>query len=150
VNRILIAIDGSTHAWKALDQAMDYAKATNAEVIVLHVVPLDEVPEELRNFAAVENIEPGDAVAAWRKRTMLEDKIISEAKRRLRERNIHGCKAIILEGDPARTILVTAQDQDVDMIFIGHRGLSKWQWLALGSVAHSVVQLAHCTCVVVR
>ena len=83
---VLVAIDGSQHAWKALDRAMDYGEAAKADIIVLHVVPLEKVPTELQDFAQIEGIESGDAISAWRKRARLEDKIVSEAGNRLQRR----------------------------------------------------------------
>ncbi len=150
MNRVLVAVDGSSYAWKALERAIDYGQAARAEIIVLHVVPLEDVPKELQDFAQIENIEPGDAVTAWRTRTMLQDKIVSEAKRRLNHKGVQHFKCIVVEGDPSTTIINVADEEDAEVIFLGHRGFSQWQSLLLGSVAHKVIQLAACTCVVVK
>lgn len=150
MNRVLVAVDGSSFAWKALDRAIDYGQAARTEIIVLHVVPLEDVPRELQDFAQIENIEPGDAVSAWRTRTMLQDKIVSEAKRRLNRKGVQDFKCIVAEGDPSKTIIDVANEQNAVAIFLGHRGLSQWQSLLLGSVALKVIQLASCTCVVVK
>lgn len=45
---IVAAIDGSDHAWKALDLASEIAKMRSARLVVLHVVPYEPMPEVLR------------------------------------------------------------------------------------------------------
>ena len=57
--KILAAIDGSEHAWKALDLAADMAKQSGAQLIVLHVVPYEPMSEALRAFAEAEHMPAG-------------------------------------------------------------------------------------------
>jgi hypothetical protein len=56
IKKILAAIDGSEHAWKALDLAKDLAKLHGARLTVLHVVPYEPMADALRAFAAAENL----------------------------------------------------------------------------------------------
>jgi nucleotide-binding universal stress UspA family protein len=56
IKKILAAIDGSEHAWKALDLATDLAKLHGAQLTVLHVMPYEPMAEALRAFAAAENL----------------------------------------------------------------------------------------------
>jgi nucleotide-binding universal stress UspA family protein len=48
--KILAAVDGSEHAWKALDLAADMAKQHGAQLVALHVVPFEPMPEALRRL----------------------------------------------------------------------------------------------------
>ena len=150
MKHVLVAIDGSVHAWKALDQAAEYAKQTHAHLTVMHVVPVEEAPKELQEFADVENVDPGDVIFRWRKNTMLGDKLMAEAERRLSRKGIQQFTKHVVEGDATEAILTTARTHDIDAIFIGHRGLGALQSLLLGSVAHKVVQFAPCSCVIVK
>jgi len=52
--RILVPLDGSRHAFKALDYACDFAERQDAELVLLHVVARPEVPESVRQFVATE------------------------------------------------------------------------------------------------
>ena len=56
----------------------------------------------------------------------------------------------VAEGNVAKEIVDVAMDTEADMIFLGSRGLSDVQGLLLGSVAHKVLHLAPCTCVLVK
>ena len=54
--RFLVAVDGSDHAWKALDVATDLAKLSGASLTILHVVPFEPMPDGLQEYAQMEGI----------------------------------------------------------------------------------------------
>jgi nucleotide-binding universal stress UspA family protein len=148
--KILVAIDGSEHAWKAVELAADLARARDAEVIVLHVVPFEPLPESLVAFARAENIRLEEVEARQGAARMLGDALTREAERRLAEKGVTRRQSLVLEGGPASTILATASDEAVDMIVLGSRGRSPVAGAFLGSVSHKVAHLADCTCIVVK
>jgi nucleotide-binding universal stress UspA family protein len=55
-----------------------------------------------------------------------------------------------LSGEQAKAIVDEASRFDADLIIMGSRGLSDFQALLLGSVAHKVVHYAHCPVLIVR
>ncbi len=57
INAILVPIDGSDHAFKALDLASEIAVTHDARMLLLHAVS-DRVPsQELWDLARIERIE---------------------------------------------------------------------------------------------
>ena len=56
----------------------------------------------------------------------------------------------ILVGHPAEQIVHYANEKEVDMIVMGHRGKSLIQRWLLGSVSKRVLSYAHCTVTIVR
>ncbi|MFQ5973774.1 MAG: universal stress protein, partial [Alphaproteobacteria bacterium] len=56
IKRILVPVDGSDCSMRALDLACDMAGRYEAKVVLLHVVPNQPVPQELRRFAEVEHL----------------------------------------------------------------------------------------------
>jgi len=134
MRRILVAIDGSETALRALDFAVQQARLTPAaELQVLNAQPT------LSNYTAAEiyvTPERIHQVAAERARAILE-----EAAGRLK--NI-GCsfKLEQTEGDAAETIARRAAELDCDSIIMGTHGLSSIGILFLGSVAQKVVHYA--------
>jgi nucleotide-binding universal stress UspA family protein len=55
--------------------------------------------------------------------------------------------------DPGSTpdqIVRAAEEEDVDLIVMGTRGMSEWKSLVLGGVANKVVHNAHCPVLLVR
>lgn len=148
--KILVAIDGSEHGWKALDLAADIAKARDAKVIVLHVVPYEPLPESLIAFARAENIPLDEVQGRQEAGRMLGDALTREADRRLADRGVAQREGLVVDGSPASAILATAADEGVDMIVLGSRGRSAAAGALLGSVSHRVAHLAACTCIVVK
>jgi nucleotide-binding universal stress UspA family protein len=59
-------------------------------------------------------------------------------------------QTVLEDGDPANAILRVAKRLQVNMIFLGSRGLSDTKGLLMGSVSHKVAHLAECTCVSVK
>ena len=133
MNKILIAYDGSAAAQDAISTAARLAKATDAEVSVISVVPL--APSR-----------GGETVNPWDDREVHEGQL-AEAKELLEARGIEP-ELINKTGHPAEVIEAVAARQGFDMIVIGRpsegRGLAR---LLRGSVAWHVVEHARATVV---
>ena len=134
MRRILVAIDGSETALRAIDFAIKQARcAPTAELHVLNVQPT------LSNYTAAEiyvTAERIHQVAAERARAILD-----AAAEQLRNA---GCdfKLEQTEGDPAETIANRAMELDCESITMGTHGLSSFGILFMGSVAQRVVHYA--------
>ena len=150
MNKILVAVDGSDHAWKALDLAADLAKSHGARLLVLHVVPYEPMPEALRAFAATEHIPLEEELGRFHQARTLGDQLTRRAEALAKEKGVKEVESRAAEGNPADEILEVAKAEGVDMIVLGNRGLSQPKALFLGSVSHKVAYHADCTCVTVK
>ncbi len=148
--KFLVAIDGSDHGWKALDLATDLAKASNAELLILHVVPHEPMPEVLTQFARAEGFSIEEEKGRYYESRRIGDAITAEAEARMRKAGFERFDKRVAEGNPADQIVSVASAEGVDMIFLGSRGLSDLKGLLAGSVSHKVMHLAPCTCVAVK
>ena len=148
--RILVAIDGSEHAWRALDVAADVAKRHGAQLIVLHVVPYEPMPAALRAFAEAEHISLAEEEGRDHYARTLGDQLTRAAEARARGKGLSEVVGRTVEGNPADQILAEAASEGVDMIVMGSRGLSDARAFFLGSVSHKVANHAACTCVTVK
>lgn len=148
--RILVAIDGSEHAWRALDVAADVAKQHSAQLIVLHVVPYEPMPAALRAFAEAEHIPLAEEEGRYHYARTLGDQLTRAAEARARGKGLSEVVGRTVEGNPADQILAEAASEGVDMIVTGSRGLSDARALFLGSVSHKVANHAACTCITVK
>jgi nucleotide-binding universal stress UspA family protein len=148
--KILAAIDGSEHAWKALDLAAEMAKQSGAQLIVLHVVPFEPMSEALRAFAEAEHMPVEEEEGRYHYARTLGDRLTRSAEARARDRGLSNVVGRTVEGRAADQILEVAGSDEVDMIFMGSRGLSDARALLLGSVSHKVANHAACTCVTVK
>jgi nucleotide-binding universal stress UspA family protein len=57
---------------------------------------------------------------------------------------------MFMAGDPKHVLVEEAERWGADCIFIGSRGLNRWERLLLGSVSTAVAARAHCPVEVVR
>lgn len=148
--KIVTAIDGSNSSWKALDMATDMAKAQGAELIVVHVVPYEPMPDELKEFARVEHVPVDDEEARFHQARTLGDALTRSAERRVHQRGYDKVATKVVEGPPAEGIVAAAREAEADVVVVGSRGLSDAKGLLLGSVSHKVAHLSPCTCVTVK
>jgi nucleotide-binding universal stress UspA family protein len=134
MRRILVAIDGSETALRAIDFAIKQARyAPAAELHVLNVQPT------LSNYTAAEiyvTAERIHQVATERARAILD-----AAAGHLKDA---GCRFKLeqMEGDAAETIANRAMELDCESITMGTHGLSSFGILFMGSVAQRVVHYA--------
>jgi nucleotide-binding universal stress UspA family protein len=150
IRKILAAIDGSEHAWKALDLAADMAGQHGAQLIVLHVVRFEPLPEALRAFAEAEQISVEEEEGRYLYARSLGDRLTRSAETRARHKGVSEVVGRTVDGKPAEQILEVAGSEGIDMIVMGSRGLSDAKALFLGSVSHKVANRATCTCVTVK
>ena len=128
--KILVPLDGSKLAERALTQAETIAKALGAEILLTRVIenPLAAAPEA---GPAVEETVAEETIGQARSYL---DGIVSD----LKGKGIQG-RAVVQEGTPYSAILELAHNEDVDFIVMsthGRTGLSK---VVMGSVAEKVV-----------
>ncbi len=146
----LTAVDGSLQGLKALDLATTLAQASDAELVLVHVVPIEPDPKGIERWADVEGLSAEEVRARIHRDRKLGDNITREAEARAKDAGLDRVSSRVAEGNVAKEIVDAAMDTEADMIFLGSRGLSDVQGLLLGSVAHKVSHLAPCTCVLVK
>jgi nucleotide-binding universal stress UspA family protein len=135
--RVLVAIDHSEVAQRALAAAKDLALLSKGEVWVLHlrerevIAQMGDVPSE----SATDAESPvAAAVEALTNAGV----------------NAHGEVRNTTFGHAAREIMEDAKEHDVGVIVMGTRGRSDIGGLVLGSTAHKVIHLADRPVLVVR
>ncbi len=149
INKLLVAVDGSSHSLKAVDYASAIAACCKARVIILTVVKAHKVKElsaELRTYAELEDI-PGVDLDALK---MIAGDLVAHAEKKSREKGVDDIVTKVQEGPVARTIIACAQEHDVDMIVVGSRGFGNIEATLRGGVSHRVDLLAKCPVLTVK
>lgn len=142
---LLVAVDGSEHAKKALRVACELVKNGDAKLHILHIperlahettlvwgigaVPLEASPEDIEKAGK---------------------QVIEKAKANAQELGATQIETHLGQGEPARTILSEAEKLGVDAIVLGSRGLGDLAGLIMGSTSHKVTHGAKCTVITVR
>ncbi len=174
-SRMLLPVDGSEHSHRAATVAGDLASKYDAEVVVLHVIDRSQLDEAQEHMAEVEHVGsrgheqypwvanvPAELAAmlqpdesAGQRQRMLEylaDKIVRASIERLREHEVSydHIRVVFKNGNPAKRIIETAQDEKSDLIVMGSRGLSDFVGAFGGSVSHRVAHGADCSMITVK
>jgi nucleotide-binding universal stress UspA family protein len=139
---VLVPTDGSDASVAAARLAYRLARAFDAKVDLLFVIDL-LLCEELRRFdrreleeVQRELLEQGERVVG-----VLRDE---------GERQGLAVASAVRRGDPFEEIVATAQQQEVDLIVMGHVGRRPRARVLLGSVAERVLEFAPCPVMVVK
>ena len=144
MKRVVVPIDGSETSKGVIDYAIYYAnREEDAEMPFLHVMTILEHEPVFYGEADVVLPPSEDAVRA-------EFLKFIEERVRASGRSIPRMSVSVRKGRVYEQIVRFAEEQDADMIMIGHRGLSPVQRFFLGSVAAKVVAQAPCSVYVHR
>lgn len=147
--RLLLPLDGSEVAERALRPALLVANAFGAELVLLRVI------EDVLTSA-----QPRDALSLVRRDEMLSagvmqneqsraERYLSGLLQRLANEGLH-VRTLIGEGAPAEVILHTAAENDCDLIAMsthGRSGITRW---LLGSVTERVLATCGRSMLIVR
>ena len=131
LKKILWPTDFSDEAQEALTQAEHLAKTFGAELVALHVVP--EYPVSLYNSVISVKGELIRRIDVIKNDAM--DRLL-----RLKEGRDVSFRPLIREGSAAKEIIAAAEEEGVDLIVMGKKGLSALEKIFIGSVANQVLR----------
>jgi len=136
---ILVATDGSEPAQHAVEYAAISAEKWGANLLILTVVPPPStIFMDVGGFSADYSVDYEKAIMAY------HVGVLDEAKKSLKEKHPKlTVSTQIKKGYVATKILKASEEEEVDLIVIGSRGLGGLTGWFLGSVTNHVVN--HCT-----
>lgn len=140
-SNILVPVDSSEGANRALDFALKLAKPQNARIMVLYVVHKPTVAD------------PFDVSMTARVLESMEQygkEVLEAAKKRADGMGVKVETEMTSGYAVANNIVEYAKDGSFDLIVMGTRGRSGVERVLLGSVAFGVVTYARCNVVIVR
>lgn len=139
MSKILVPIDGSEPALRALKVAIDRAKADNGSVHVIHVEP--PIPASVSDFVGSQTVRDFYAEEA--------EKALGPARAQLAEAGV--AHDVIWRAGPAsETIAAYCDEIGCTEIVMGCRGLGRISGLLLGSVTTQVLSLVKVPVVLVK
>ena len=145
---ILVAIDGSESSMKAVDYAIELAKKEdNSRLTVLNILDMNTAKQVSSSIITAPTY--GLEEYELHKKAVLEwlDAIKSKCENEGIQTEI---KVIGGPSPIPDSIIIYAENENVDLIVVGTRGRSGFKKLLLGSVASKVVTYAHCPVLVVK
>jgi len=129
---ILVAVDGSEHAQRALDEAVDIARGSKGTLTLVTAVPDPTALALGGGFAYPVDYESFDAELKSDYRELLD-------KEKARVPDEVESQALLLEGRPSRAIVAQAKAGQHDLVVMGSRGRGQLRSMVLGSASHEVL-----------
>lgn len=140
--KLLIAVDGSPHALRAMEAAARLQPETSGlDVVLVHV---RDTPLHAEQYPVV------DAAAIERALQQQQSALLDEALAQARRTGLKQVQTRAEVGIAAKEIVRLAAELGVDMIVIGTHGRGALTGLLLGSVAQRVVHLAEVPVLLVK
>ena len=140
---ILVAVDGSSHAQRALAEAADIARQGNAGLTVMTCAP-DPTTWLLGGAGWGASVDLDrvirDTEADYRR--LLEEAAAAVA-------DAHPA-TVFVQGRPGRAIIQQVEEHGHDLVVMGSRGRGGVKSLLLGSVSHEVLQTSRVAVLVVH
>jgi nucleotide-binding universal stress UspA family protein len=134
MRRILIPVDGSATA----DRALDYAAVMASEMQAVEIVVLS-VHEGIESYGRAAAYFPAEKLEEIERKH--SETVLAPISERLEAAGLR-FRLESRPGDPAHAIADCAADVGCDMIVMGTRGMGAVANLVLGSVATKVVHLS--------
>jgi nucleotide-binding universal stress UspA family protein len=144
--KILLPLDGSELAHKAMEHAAELARLTGAGIVLLQVVESTAQLIAQTTSPTLEAIPASGAVTAEVVQEASEEQHraaaqnLEAAAKALRDSGVTDVSVEVVEGAPGEAITEAASRLGCDLIVMATHGRSGWKRAILGSVADHVVR----------
>lgn len=136
INRILVALDFSPYSKEVLTNAIETAKRTSAEILIVNVI-------NRRDIDTVKQIFEKEQPGVFSMQKYMSDDLARRS--RLIQEMITECggdketiKTLFMEGTPFEQILKAIVDENVDMVIMGKKGKSNLASVLFGGCAEKL------------
>ena len=134
IRKILVAVDGSVTSSTAAENAIDLAEKFGADLTALYIVPPNIRISEIFDLAKQNG-----------------QKIVDEVKNAESAKKLNVQTEVLWDvGSVTKAIVEYAEENNVNLIVLGTRGISGIKQMLLGSTASGVVTYSHCPVIVVK
>lgn len=140
MQRIVVGIDGSQGARRALEWAIAEAKLRDAHMVVVHAW-LEPAAVAVGSVISAGGVEP-EIFEDTAERTLAD--VLASVDTSAAP---HGIETHVIAGAPARALIDFSKD--ADLVVVGSRGLGGFTGLLLGSVSQQVAHHATCPVVII-
>ena len=133
---ILVAVDGSDNSLRAMEDAIKVASA-ESQIEILYVSPTGHIASEILKAGTLDEFNEQNREKVAREEAAVKASGIAY-------------KVTIECGEAGKVIAKYANDNDVNLVVIGCRGLNAMQEMVFGSVSTYVMKNVNCSCLFVK
>lgn len=126
LDTIVVGVDGSEHAARALDFAADLAVRSHGRIVAVHAATAGAMVDASVVPLATEGRNLPELLDGWCEP--------------LHARGLEDHESVIVEGDARTALIQVAEERDADLLVVGSRGLGPVSRLLIGSVSSSILQ----------
>ena len=143
-SKILVAVDGSETADKALDVAVDLAQKYSAELMIVTVFDFISTSMVARDMV----FSPAGSTKYLEELESFHEHVLETAVNKVSQ-NVKVTKRL-LTGRAADKIIETANNENIELIIVGSRGLGGIKEIFLGSISDRVADGSKCPVLIVK
>lgn len=146
--KILVGVDGSDSALKAVDLAAGLSKTHEAQLVLMHVVQISAIADQVLKMSATAHLKDSPKGVMEK----LSQNVLDKARRHALQAGVSDERIAThtADGNQARQLIQAAKRRKTDLIVLGSRGRGRLEGLLLGSVSQKVAALAPCPCLIAR
>lgn len=147
--KILVPLDGSDLAERALDVSIDMASCYGGEIILMEVQEegMDVGEAAVARATALATGSAAQAMEVFRHHA---EAYLREVVEKRRAQTDVPIQIVVAQGNPAESIVAQAQEMGVDLIVMSTHGRTGLRRFAFGSVTEDVLHHATCPVLVIR
>jgi nucleotide-binding universal stress UspA family protein len=142
--KVLVGTDGSASSFRAVEAAGRVAADSGATLLL--VCAYQPMPDRERARASD---QLGDLAYKVEGSTPADD-VLRAARERAIAAGAKEVEQVAVAGDAVDTLLRLAEEQEVDLVVVGNRGLNSLAGRLLGSVPANLSHRAHCDVLIVH
>jgi len=144
--RIVLAYDGTDHANRAFETALELSVKFGSTLDILHVVTHEHAPGNVAEFARAEHAGDPDQVELNADAASTLGPIAKQAK----AKGVKEVNTIPMRGNPADEVVGYVKSSGADLVVLGRRGLSRVGSILHGSVSAQIEGESDCAVLTVK
>jgi nucleotide-binding universal stress UspA family protein len=146
--KILIGVDGSEDAHKALNKVIDFYQKWNCEIVTFHSIKHHMVPYVFPIFSASYNMPSASTIRE--EYIKLGNKILEETKMIFKKEEIPVETRLVEDIEPEKYIIDKVKEENFDLVVLGSKGHHSKIHILLGRVSSHVVNNVVCDVLIIR
>ncbi len=128
--KIIVGVDGSEQAGRAVEWCARYARPLDAEIVVVHAIDMPVLVSPMTVAIPIPQFSEVDLEHL--RKVVTNDWCAALAKAEIPFR------VVLVETDPAVAIMETAKTENADLVITGRRGRGGFAELVLGSTTYAL------------
>lgn len=148
--KVLIGVDGSEDAHKALKKVIDFYQKWQCEIVAFHSTKHHMIPLTTPLFGYSSQMTLTSYSTISEEYTKVGNKILEETKKIFQKEEIPVETRLIEDIEPEKYIIDKVKEENFDLVILGSKGHHSKVYKLLGTVASHVTNNADCDVLIIR